>query len=381
VVITLSIIQYYLYPDVRATGDAFVMFNSDEEASKALLKHKETMGTRYIELFRSTTAEVQQVFKRSQDPKHYQNAIKDIPFSAPPLPLLPPEMISGGNRRDCIRLRNLPLDCTVETILEFLGNHRHHIVPQGVHMIYNAQGHPSGEAFIQMNGELSAYNSSTHKNNKYIFFSGKKYYIEVIQCSGEEMNLVLMGIVPSNLLSLTQNATLTQRAPQTILPSNLTTFPLATNTSATLPTALYASPTTLTTLPLTASTTTNTSITSNSQYYPQIVYWYQPPTPPVSPSSTIYIHPSSLIHATAQTPCMIVLRGAPQTVNINDVLHFLNGFPEVTAETIQIQRGLDGRPTGDIWISFLNRSEAERAIIEKNHQMIGNRLIEIYLAV
>lgn len=76
------------YPDGRSTGDAFVMFKTDEEASRALLKHKETMGTRYIELFRSTTAEVQQVFKRSQDPKHYQNSLKDIPFA--PLPLLPP---------------------------------------------------------------------------------------------------------------------------------------------------------------------------------------------------------------------------------------------------------------------------------------------------
>ena len=125
------------YPDGRSTGDAFVMFKTEDEASKALLKHKETMGTRYIELFRSTTAEVQQVFKRSQDPKHYQNALKDIPFA--PLPLLPPEMISGGNRRDCIRLRNLPLDCGVEQILEFLGVHSQHIMPQGVHMIYNSQ--------------------------------------------------------------------------------------------------------------------------------------------------------------------------------------------------------------------------------------------------
>jgi epithelial splicing regulatory protein 1/2 len=113
------------------------MFKIEEEACKALLKHKEIMGTRYIELFRSTTAEVQQVFKRSQDPKHYQNALKDIPFA--PLPLLPPEMISGGNRRDCIRLRNLPLECGVEQILEFLGVHSQHIMHQGVHMIFNSQ--------------------------------------------------------------------------------------------------------------------------------------------------------------------------------------------------------------------------------------------------
>ena len=144
------------------------MVKSEEEATRALLKHKETMGTRYIELFRSTSAEVQQVFKRSQDPKFYQNSLllkSDMSLSSSsmasmasgtggalssitgcntttplPLPLLPPEMLNGsGNKRDCIRLRNLPLECGVEQILEFLGVHSQHILPHGVHMILNAQ--------------------------------------------------------------------------------------------------------------------------------------------------------------------------------------------------------------------------------------------------
>lgn len=37
------------------------MVKDEDQAIQALLKHKETMGTRYIELFRSTAAEVQQV--------------------------------------------------------------------------------------------------------------------------------------------------------------------------------------------------------------------------------------------------------------------------------------------------------------------------------
>lgn len=48
-------------PDGRATGDAFVLFGSEEDSTKALAKHREIIGSRYIELFRSTTAEVQQV--------------------------------------------------------------------------------------------------------------------------------------------------------------------------------------------------------------------------------------------------------------------------------------------------------------------------------
>lgn len=47
--------------DGRATGDAFVMFESEDMASRALQKHRELIGSRYIELFRSSVAEVQLV--------------------------------------------------------------------------------------------------------------------------------------------------------------------------------------------------------------------------------------------------------------------------------------------------------------------------------
>lgn len=48
-------------PDGRSTGDAFVLFAQESDAPKALAKHRESIGQRYIELFRSTIAEVQQV--------------------------------------------------------------------------------------------------------------------------------------------------------------------------------------------------------------------------------------------------------------------------------------------------------------------------------
>jgi epithelial splicing regulatory protein 1/2 len=62
------------------------------------------------------------------------------------------------------------------------------------------KGQPSGEAFIQMDSEGASFNAASHKNNKYMFFNGKKRYIEVLQCSGEDMNHILLGIVPSNLI-------------------------------------------------------------------------------------------------------------------------------------------------------------------------------------
>lgn len=56
------------------------------------------------------------------------------------------------------------------------------------------QGHPSGEAFIQMDSEHAAAMAAADRHNKYMQIPGKKQrYIEVFQCSADDMNLVLTG--------------------------------------------------------------------------------------------------------------------------------------------------------------------------------------------
>lgn len=49
------------HPDGSPTGDAFVLFETEAEGQIALKKHRENIGKRYVELFRSTRAELQQV--------------------------------------------------------------------------------------------------------------------------------------------------------------------------------------------------------------------------------------------------------------------------------------------------------------------------------
>ncbi|XP_033231129.1 RNA-binding protein fusilli isoform X3 [Belonocnema kinseyi] len=186
--------------DGRATGDAFVLFAKEEDAAKALSKHRDCIGSRYIELFRSTTAEVQQVLNRVSDTKAYDR----MPQPVLPMPkfstLLPQHVITSGTRKDCVRLRGLPYEALVEHILEFMGEHSKNIVYQGVHMVYNTQGQPSGEAFIQMNSEGSAYACASQRHHRYMIFGKKQRYIEVFQCSGEDMNLVLTGPTPTKPL-------------------------------------------------------------------------------------------------------------------------------------------------------------------------------------
>ncbi|XP_058465503.1 RNA-binding protein fusilli isoform X3 [Malaya genurostris] len=182
-------------PDGRATGDAFVLFAQESDASKALSKHRESIGQRYIELFRSTTAEVQQVLNRSMDPKTYEPPQPPLIAALPPvqMPLLPQHVITSGTEKNCIRLRGLPYEAKVEHILHFLEDFAKHIVYQGVHLVYNAQGQFNGEAFIQMDSETAAFQSAQQKHHKNMMFGKKQRYIEVFQCSGDDMNMVLNG--------------------------------------------------------------------------------------------------------------------------------------------------------------------------------------------
>uniref|UniRef100_A0A8D3BKQ1 Epithelial splicing regulatory protein 2 n=1 Tax=Scophthalmus maximus TaxID=52904 RepID=A0A8D3BKQ1_SCOMX len=176
------------YPDGRPTGDAFVLFSCEEYAQNALKKHKQILGKRYIELFRSTAAEVQQVLNRYMSTP----LIATLPPSPiVPVPVLatPPFLPAASSTRDCVRLRGLPYTAGIEDILEFMGEHTVDIKPHGVHMVLNQQGRPSGDAFIQMKSPDKAFMVSQKCHKKTM----KDRYVEVFQCSTEEMSIVLMG--------------------------------------------------------------------------------------------------------------------------------------------------------------------------------------------
>ncbi|XP_061674912.1 epithelial splicing regulatory protein 1 isoform X1 [Syngnathoides biaculeatus] len=184
-------ILFVRYPDGRPTGDAFVLFACDEHAQCALRKHKEILGRRYIELFKSTAAEVQQVLNRYSSAPLIPVAPAPLLSVLPAVSLLPPPILV----RDCLRLRGLPYSASIEDILHFLGEFTRDVRPHGVHMVLNQQGRPSGDCFIQMTSAERALLASQqlHKHVMSCQHGPNSRYVEVFPCSAEEMGLVLMG--------------------------------------------------------------------------------------------------------------------------------------------------------------------------------------------
>lgn len=100
----------------------------------------------------------------------------------------------AGSVRNCIRLRGMPYSAAVEDIMSFLNDLAYHILPHGIHMVLNQQGRPSGDAFIQMDSpeKAAAAALDSNKGGCHKKHMGERY-VEVFQCSVDEMNLVLLG--------------------------------------------------------------------------------------------------------------------------------------------------------------------------------------------
>ncbi|XP_067054546.1 epithelial splicing regulatory protein 1-like isoform X2 [Acropora muricata] len=184
----------------KATGDAFVLFETEEHGCKALQKHRCMLGSRYVELFRSSQSEVQQVLNS------FHNIVYNFPpFMLPPLtqqpPFHPPFLLPGPyindmNSKDCLRLRGLPFSATVQDVLDFLREHAAFVVPGGVHMVFNTQGRPSGDAYVRL---ISSDCAMTATNDLHRQHMGERY-IEVFPCSG----LDIASIITSSSINQTK---------------------------------------------------------------------------------------------------------------------------------------------------------------------------------
>ncbi|KAE9419230.1 hypothetical protein Angca_004832, partial [Angiostrongylus cantonensis] len=278
--------------DGRPTGDAFVQFSDEEQGQRALAKHRQTIGNRYIELFRSTSAEVQQVVKRSTEPTSV-----------------------NGMRRDCVRLRGLPYEARVEHVVEFLGEHARFIQFQGVHMVFNSQGHPSGEAFIQMNSEQAAAGAAAAAHNKFMVIGKKQRYIEVFQCSPDDMHLVMTPKAP---------APVPPPPPPLLLPQRPTAF--VPNIPGLVP-------------------------MSAPMFWPY-------PSPPVSPNMIIPGQVNQL-----------VVYGIGPNVGLADIIaHFQT--PDVVVENVMFTRIAQGNIPGEAVVTIRSRTPSDPTVVTIDPQFL-----------
>ncbi|XP_066572487.1 heterogeneous nuclear ribonucleoprotein H isoform X1 [Amia ocellicauda] len=107
----------------RPSGEAFVELETEEDLKIAVKKDRETMGHRYVEVFKSNNVEMDWVLKHTGP-----NC---------------PESSGDG----LVRLRGLPFGCSKEEIVQFFSGLE--IVPNGITLPVDFQGRSTGEAFVQ----------------------------------------------------------------------------------------------------------------------------------------------------------------------------------------------------------------------------------------
>ncbi|KAM7415640.1 hypothetical protein PAMA_017934 [Pampus argenteus] len=111
----------------RPSGQAFIEMEHEEDVNKALEKHRQYLGPRYVEVFEVTNADAEVILKN----------------------VIQPPGTSGF-----VRLRGLPFSCTEADIVHFFSGLN--IVENGINILSDNRGRRSGEALVQFSSQEAA---------------------------------------------------------------------------------------------------------------------------------------------------------------------------------------------------------------------------------
>lgn len=163
----------------RNTGEAFVQLKSHEHAEQALLKHKECIDRRYIEVFKATKAEMSQASQRLHNQcngDHYgqrNSSLKGVGLD--------------GVYRHVVQMRGLPFRATEEQVRSFFGPD---FEISAVQFEIGADHRPTGRASVAF---------ATHEDAEKAMKKDKecmgKRYIELMMFSSQ--NTPIDGIGPN----------------------------------------------------------------------------------------------------------------------------------------------------------------------------------------
>ena len=215
-------IELCLTYDGRNTGDAFVEVTTQDAFNKATSHNRQLIGQRYIEIFESNPRERETWIATAQrggrgrgrglplygmwpTPRGGRGGASGRggrgvgPYATQPYVSNPLQMMMFMQQlqqqqlqqqmvrpRCVVRVRGLPFNITEEDVANFFGDVQ--IPAQGVHMVYNAQDRPTGEAFIEMNTEQDVQGALQHNG----MALGHRY-IEVFRSSVSDMNKLSGG--------------------------------------------------------------------------------------------------------------------------------------------------------------------------------------------
>ncbi|XP_077535732.1 epithelial splicing regulatory protein 2-like [Haemaphysalis longicornis] len=241
-----------------------------------------------------------------------------------------PRLPQRSSRKNCLRLRGLPVGSRHDAVLGFMGDFRHSVALQGVHMVYTLEGHPAGEAFVQMDSEYAAFLAAMYLPGR-VMTGRKPRRIQVFQCSVDDLNKLVTEPVP------------VARFGQPGSPFSVHhTEPRPMQPPGAVPAVSPAC-------------------------IPPAAYW-----PFNSPFPTSY--QSKMAGATR-----VFLRGLPYEASVRDILAFFRDFPYLTADRVYLRRRADGRPSGQAVVAFPTQAEAERAVKKKHLRMMGDRYVELFV--
>ena len=147
--------------DGKRTGDAAILFHSEEDAQKAYEgKNNNSIGERWIDLFI-------QSFQWYEDYPKMGFAQKETSIAE--------ILLEKGKRQRAIKLRGIPFSAEKSDIMKFMGDYP--VEPENIHFEIRG-GRFSGRAIVILDDEDTAINAADDLHKKYI---GSRY-IEVDAC-------------------------------------------------------------------------------------------------------------------------------------------------------------------------------------------------------
>ncbi|XP_035799075.1 G-rich sequence factor 1 isoform X2 [Amphiprion ocellaris] len=144
----------------RPTGQAFIEMEHEEDVSKALEKHRQYLGPRYVEVSEVTNSDAEAILKKTVQPP------------------------SDG----VVMLRGIPFTCTENDIVHFFSGKLTclDIVQNGITIVTDSKGRKSGEAFVQFTSQEAA-DEALQRDRDLI---GSRY-IEVFPSTSEDIQSTL----------------------------------------------------------------------------------------------------------------------------------------------------------------------------------------------